>query len=257
MRLRRRDGSYRAVRVEAQRWELRVDGVDRSSHQGFRAAELAAASIDRRSRTRSSLLRHTLILAAAFLLLAPVLIFREVTNPDYGPARDFADQIERAYGALNAGEAAITDFSLEADGFEGGVFEIDRGGVVADYLVLTGEHEGDCYLVRWRQNNVPFVARLLPRYPCIPGDQTLSFNPAEFEALGSNTSADGPLGWARVLPPETQIATWVLPAVIVLIYIMLQQLVSLSLVLIRGIPPRRVNVEQINETGDGPTSPST
>ena len=200
-------------------------------------------------------MRHTLILAAAFLMLAPVLIFREVANPDYGPARDFADQIERAYRALNAGEAMITDFSIDSDGFEGGVFEIDRGGVVADYLVLTGEHEGDCYVVRWRRDNVPFVARLLPRHPCVPGDQTLSFNPADFEALGSNTSADGPLGWVRVLPPETQIATWVLPAVIVLIYIVLQQLVSLSLVFIRGIPPRPVSVERIDETGDTRASP--
>jgi hypothetical protein len=49
----------------------------------------------------------------------------------------------------------------------------------------------------------------------------------------------------------------VLPAVIVLIYIVLQQLVSLSLVLIRGIPPRRVSVERIDETGDSPPSPST
>ncbi len=248
MRLRGRDRTYRAVRVEAQRWELRVDGAPHSSHDGFRHAERAAATIDRRSRKRRAMVRHTLILVGASLVLMPVLIFREVANPDYAPAREFADHLETAYRAINAEEAEITDFSLSSDGIQGGLFEVDRGGVVADYSVLTGEHEGDCYVIRWRQGRVPFVARLLPRHPCAPGDPALSFDPAGFEALGNNTDLDGPLDWGRVLPPEVQTATWALPAAIALLYIVLQQTVSLSLVSIRGVPTRRVNVERIDES---------
>jgi len=249
MRLRGRDRTYRAVRVDDQRWELRVDGAYHSSHNGFRDAERVAAAIDRRSRTKMAVVRHTLILAAASLVLMPVLLFREVANPAYGPARTFADHIEGAYRAVNAGEAEVTDFSLISDGFEGGVFTIDRGGVVADYQVLTGEHEGDCYVVRWRQGRVPFVARLLPRYPCALGEPALSFNPAEFEALAHNTSGNSPLDWDPVLPPQIKIATWVWPAAIALFYVVLQQLVSLSLVFIRGVPRRPMNVERIVQTG--------
>jgi len=248
MRLQRRDRAYRAIRVEAQRWELRVGGAPHSSHDGFRHAERAAAAIDRRSRKRRALVRHTLILAAASLVLTPVMLFREVANPDYAPAREFADHLETAYLAINAGEAEIADFSLSSDGIQGGLFEVDRGGVVADYSVLIGEHEGDCYVLRWRQGRVPFVARLLPRHPCAPGDPALSFDPAGFEALGNNTNVDGPLDWGRVLPQEVQTATWVIPAVIALLYIVLQQIISLSLVLIRGVPARRVDVERIDES---------
>jgi hypothetical protein len=248
MRLRRRDRTYRAVRVDAQRWELQVDDAHHSCHEGFRDAERAAAVVDRTSLKRRAVARHTLVLTFAILVLTPVLIFRERANPDYAPARAFADHMEDAYRAINAGEASITDFSLSLDGFEGDAFVVDRGGVVADYQVLTGEHEGDCYLVRWRQGRVPFVARLLPRYPCAPGDPALSFDPATFEALASNTRADGPLDWVRVLPPEIELAPWILPAVIALLYIVLQRLVSMSLVAIRGSPARRVNVERIDTT---------
>jgi hypothetical protein len=250
MRLRGRDHTYRAIRVESRRWELRVDGSLHSSHDGFRNAEQAAAAIDRRDRKRRAVVRHTLILVGAFLVLTPVLVFREVANPAHAPAREFADHLETAYRAINAGEAEITDFSLGSDGIQGGLFEVDRGGVVADYSVLTGEHEGDCYVVRWRQGRVPFVARLLPRHPCAPGDPALSFDPAGFEALGHNTNLDGPLEWGRVLPAEVQTATWVLPAVIALLYVVLQQTVSLSLVSIRGVPARRVNVERIDESAE-------
>ncbi len=249
MRRRERDRSYRAVRVEPRQWDLHVDGSLRSSHRGFRDAERAAVVIDRRSRTRAAAVRHTTILVAAFLVLTPVLLLREIDNPNYEPAREFADQIESAYRAISANEIEIADLSLDSDGFEGGVFTIDRGGIVADYLVLTGEHEGDCYVVRWQQGRVPFVGRLLPRDPCVPGDPALSFNPADFEALANNTSADGPLDWSRVLPPQTRLGAWVLPAVIALLYVALQQLVSLSLIPIRGVPRRPLEVERFDETG--------
>jgi hypothetical protein len=194
------------------------------------------------------LVPHILILAAASLLLAPVLIFREVANPAYEPARTFADRMEHAYRAVNAEEAEITDFAISKDGFEGGLFTIDRGGVVADYRLLVGVFEDDCYLVRWRQGRAPFVARLLPRYPCAAGDPALSFDPAGFEAVAINTSAEDPPSWEGVLPAQIQIATWVLPAVIALLYIVLRQLVSLSLVFIRGVPTRPVDVELIDNT---------
>jgi hypothetical protein len=237
--------TYRAVRVEERRWDLHVDGVVRSGHRGYREAERAAEVDDRRRRTRRTAIRHTAILAGAAALLIPVLLLREVPNPDFAPARDFADRMEEAYRNVDGGSAAIDSFSIEADGYRGNVFEIDRGGVTADYRVLVGEYDGDCYVIRWVQDEVPFVARMLPRYPCEPGDPALSFVPSAFEEIAVNVSADGPLNWEPVLPAEVKLATWFFPATFALLLVVMQQLVSLSLLAIRGIPTRKVAVERV------------
>lgn len=250
MGLRRRDHDYRAVRRGSRRWDLEVDGHVESSYPGFREAERAAAAHDRRSRTRVAVLRHLLVLMVVVAVAVPAVLLREVSNPDYGPARGFADRMEAAYRSIDSGETVIGDYSVEVHGFEGGVFEVDRGGVVADYLVLTGAYREDCYVLRWVRGEVPFVARLLPGYPCVPGDRTLSFNPAGFEAIAVNLSSEAPLRWEPVLPPEVKLATWFLPAALVLLFVVMQQLVGLSLVFIRGVPTAAVRVERIEEWGE-------
>lgn len=249
MRSRGPGHTYRAVRVDAQRWDLRVDGFHHSYHRGFRDAQMAASAIDKKSRARAAVVRHALIFTAASLMLASTQLFRQIANPEYSPARAFADRIEEAYRAIDAGEAEITDFSLDSDGFEGRVYEVDQDDPATASLVMTGQHEGDCYVVRWRRGRVPFVARLLFHHECIPEGQARTSNPAAFEAIAINISADGPLSWDSVLPPETRPATWFLPAVIVLLFTMLQQLVSLSLVFLSGASKGHTNVERVDETG--------
>jgi hypothetical protein len=254
---RRRQHAYRAVRIDARRWDLEIDGEKHSSHLGYREAERAGRVHDRKRRTRATFIRHMLILAVACLLLAPVLLLREGSNPDFSPAREFADRMEQAYRDVDSGAVDIASFSMESHGFEGAVFEVDRGGVVSDYRVLTGEHKGDCYVVRWVLGEVPFVARLLSRYPCVPGDPALSFDPARFEAIAINIDADGPLEWVPVLPEEVALAKWFFPVAFVLLFVVLQQLVSLSLLAIRGVPVRSVEVARVENRPQGQRQTST
>jgi len=193
--------------------------------------------------------KRIVVAALAGLLLIPVLTGREVNNPDYPLARDLADRMEAAYRGVDEGMAEVGSFTFEADGFQGAVFEVDRGGVVADYNVLAGSHGGDCYVVRWIRFEVPFVARLLPRYECVPGQPALNFSQSGFEAIAVNLSSSGPLEWQPVLPDPISLAPWFLPAVILLLVLILQQLVALSMLYLKRDPPRRIHVERIEPAG--------
>jgi len=189
------------------------------------------------------------VAALAGLLLVPVLTGREVRNPDYPPARDLADRMEAAYREVDEGTTEVGSFTVEADGFQGAVFEVDRGGVVADYNVLAGSHGGDCYVIRWIRFEVPFVARLLPRYECVPGQPALNFSPSGFEEIAVNLFSSGPLEWQPVLPEPISLAPWLLPAVLFLLVLVLQQLVALSMLFLKPAPARRVQVERIESAG--------
>jgi len=189
------------------------------------------------------------VAALAGLLLIPVMTGREVDNPDYPPARDLADRMEAAYREVDEGTAEVGSFTVEADGFEGAVLEVDRGGVVADYNVLAGSHGADCYVIRWIRFEVPFVARLLPRYECVPGQPALNFSPSGFEAIAVNLFSSGSLEWQPVLPDPISLAPWFLPAVLFLLVLGLQQLVALSVLYLKTDSPRRMHVERVEPAG--------
>jgi len=187
------------------------------------------------------------LMVLAGLLLIPVMSGREVPNDDFPPARAFADGMEQAYRDVDAGEADISQYTVEGDGFGGDVFRVVRGGVENDYRVLVGDHRGDCYVIRWVRFEIPFVARLLPRYDCEPGQPALNFSPAGFEAIAINLSAGQPLNWEPVLPDQIRLAPWFFPAVLVLMLVVMQQMISLSLVFIRrGVVRQRVTVERVD-----------
>jgi hypothetical protein len=233
------------VRVDPGTWELQVDGATVSSHAGYRDAVRAAeADALHRRRRRAALLRVGLI-AAAGLLLIPATVWREVPNDAFPPAREYADGMEAAYRAVDTGAADIGSFSAAEDGFTGDVRTIDRGGVTADYRLLIGEQAGDCYLIRWVRFEVPFVARLLPRYECAPGDPAYSFSPSGFEAIAVNITSRPPLNWEPVLPPEVALVWWFFPAMILLLGTIIQQAVSLSMVFLRDPGGGAVGVERV------------
>ncbi|MCB2224899.1 MAG: hypothetical protein KQH83_12085 [Actinobacteria bacterium] len=231
---------YRAIRFD-EGWRLEIDGVPASTHRTFSDAAAAAGMDDRRRRRVRTVARHLLLIAVASALLVPVTLGREVDNPDYPPARAFADEMEAAYRAVDAG-ADIA--SVDGD-VAGGTFTVDRGGVVADYHVLTGSHDGDCYVLRWVRFEVPFVARLLPRYECVPGQPALSFSPSGFEAIAVNLQSSGPLNWEGVLPPTVALAPWFFPAMLVLLVLILQQLVAISMRFLKPEPVVKVPVERV------------
>ena len=250
--LRFRRCTYRALRVAAKGWELTADGEQLSSHRSYREVVGAAEAHDQRRRRNRAAIKHAALMALAGLLLIPAMSGREVDNADFPPAREFADRMEQAYRDVDAGEADIAQYTVEDDGFGGGVFRVVRGGVENDYNVLVGDHRGDCYVIRWVRLKVPFVARLLPRHDCEPGQPALNFAPSGFEAIAINLSAGSPLNWEPVLPDQIRLAPWFFPAVLVLLLVMMQQMISLSLVFIRrGVLRERVPVERIDrESGE-------
>jgi hypothetical protein len=236
---------YRAVRLEGSTWSLEVDGAAVSTHSGYRDAVRAAEADDLRRRRLGAVLLRVSLIAAAGLLLIPVMVWREIPNDAYPPAREFADRMEAAYRDVDAGRVDIGSFTVDEDGFVGDLRTLDRGGVVADYRLLIGEHDGDCYLIRWVRFEVPFVARLLPRYECAPGSPPYNPSPSAYEAIAVNLTNQPPLNWVPVLPDEQALAGWFFPAVIVLLAGIIQQLVSLSLVFLKGPRPRPVRVERV------------
>jgi hypothetical protein len=193
-------------------------------------------------------MRRLLVFAAAGILLIPVTLLREMDDPDHPPARQFADRMEAAFGSVDDGAAEAASFTVEEDGFAGAVINVDIGEREADHNLLVGEHSGDCCVLRWVRFEVPFVARLLPRYECEPGSPAMSFDGARFEARAVNLFSDRPLNWREVLPARVSLAPWFFPAMVVLLFLMLHQAVSLSLVFLRGVPRRAVEVERVEWT---------
>lgn len=241
---RHRTASYTAE-ATGEGWRLAADGVALSTHRSYHQVVDAATAHDgRRRRIRAALL-HLGAVVAALLILVPVVGGREIDNPDYPGARDLADRMEAAYRAVDAGDADLGSFTLEADGFTGGVFEVDRGGVVNDYNVLAGSHLGDCYVLRWVRFEVPFVGRLLPRFECEPGRPALNFSPSAWEAIAPNVTSRGGLEWFPVIPDPLRLAPWFFPLVLVLSVLVLQQSISLSMVFLRREPGRKVRVERV------------
>ncbi len=241
---RHQTAGYQAVRT-GHGWELHIDGEVVSSHGTFPQAVEAAGAHDRKRRRRRAAAQRITVVALAGLLLIPTLTEREVDNPAFPPARAFADRMEAAYRAVDAGSADIGSFTVESDGFEGAVFEVSRGGAVADYNVLVGSQGGDCYLIRWVRFEVPFVARLLSRYECVPGQPALNFSPSGYEAIAVNLSTTGALEWQPVIPDPVHLATWFFPAVMVLLVLLLQQTVSLSMLFLKPAAAQRVTVERV------------
>jgi len=245
--LRFRKCTYQALIVGDDGWELTADGKQLSTHRSFHEAAWAAGDHDQRRRRNRSLLGHVALMTLAGLLLIPSMAGREIDNSAFPPARAFVDRMEQAYRDIDAGEADIASFTVEDDGFTGEVFRLVRGGVESNYRLLAGDHRGDCYMIRWVRFEVPFVARLLPRYDCEPGRPALSFSPSGFEAIAINLSAAGPLNWVPVIPDPIRLAPWFFPVVFLLMLILMQQMISVSLLFIRrGVPGERVPVERID-----------
>ena len=156
--------------------------------------------------------------------------------------------MEAAYRAVEEGVADVTDFSMAEDGVAGDVFEVDRGGTVANYNVLASTHGNQCYIIRWVRFEVPFVGRLLPRYSCEPGQPALNFHQSGWEAIAVNLFSNRPLEWQLVLPDPIELAPWFFPAALVLLVLLLQQSISLSMVFLKPTPIRKVDVERIDPT---------
>jgi hypothetical protein len=246
---RRRQPAFRAVRNPDGSWDLHAGTAVVPGFAGYRDAVREAESRDRRRRkTRAVAIRLALV-AASLLLLVPVVVLREKANPEYQPARAFADRMEEAYRRVDAGIAEATGFTVDEHGFTGAIMASIRGGVEAEYRLLIGAHRGDCYLIRWVRFEVPFVARLLPRYECEPGPSAMSFAPSGFEAIAVNLYSGQPLVWGAVLPSPVVLRTWFFPAALILLGIAVWVLVGISLVALRGVPIMKVPVERVEPAG--------
>ena len=241
---RRTASTYRAVLTDGG-WELRVDDAAVSIHKTFSEAVEAATTHDRIRLRRRVAMNRIAVVAVAALLLVPVVSGREVANPDHPPARAFADQMEAAYRAVDDGTPIE---SVTGEGISGAVLTVDRGGVSSDYNVLAGTHQGDCYVIRWVRFEVPFVAKLLPRFECAPGAATVNFSPSAFEVIAVNLSSTGPLNWDPVVPPEVDLAPWFFPLTILLAALIFHQLVGLSLAYLRPPAASAVEVERIDRS---------
>ena len=223
MAFRHRPHAYKAFRTAAG-WELRAGDDFISQHRTFSEAVSAAGKHDRdRRRKRSVLLRGGVVVVCVALLI-PVTTWREVDNPAYPEAREMADSMEEAYREVDDGLVDIASFTQETDGFSGGTFRLSRSGVESDYNVLAGDHKGDCYVIRWVRFEVPFVARLLPRFECEPGGATLNFSPTAFEEIAINLTSTHALEWQPVIPEPISLALWFFPAVLTLLAVGFQQI---------------------------------
>jgi hypothetical protein len=244
--LRNRPHDYRAVRT-ATGWELRTDEAILSEHRTFTEATRAAAAHDQQIGRKRSLLLSGALAVLCGLLLIPITSMREVDNPAYPAAREMADRMEAAYREVDPGTADIESFVTDKDGFAGGEFRLSRAGVEADYNVLAGQHDGDCYVLRWVRFEVPFVARLLPRLECEPGGSTLNFSPTAYEAIAVNLSTSDALQWDAVLPDPIKLASWFFPGFLILAAAGFHQLVGFSIAFLRPPPARALDVERVGE----------
>jgi hypothetical protein len=242
----RRSRIYRADRVAPDRWVLSVDGDPESEHRSYRAAVQAARAFERRVRTKSTIVRNSVVLVAALAALVLVVDFRLVSNPDHEEARTFVDRMESAYRSAESGVLDVADLEAEAGGLAGAAYALEVG-TQGELLVrvIVGEFLDDCYLIRWDSGDPPFVAVLSPRLACQPGSHTLNLSPSAYERIAVQLFPDRPIEWDPVLPSAMNLALWFFPAVFVLGFVMLRALVSLSIVAIqRGVPVPQVPVER-------------
>lgn len=249
-----RQRSYRADRVDRSRWTLTIDGKEHSDHQSFEAAVQEAKAVERRRRTRRAFLGRGVIIVSSVAVLALVVGSRQVTNPDYGPARDHVERMEAAYRAVLAG----ADVGQIGDGLLGAVFRLEVGATGAEPVwVITGAFGGDCYLLRWRSAGPPFVAVLAPRFTCEPGRDALSSAADAYDRVAVQLVPGRPIDWAPVLPDPYNLTPWFYPAVFVLGFVVLRTLVGVSIIVIqKGVPPGTVPVER-REIWTQPQSDST
>ena len=246
---RRRQPAFRAVRNPDGSWDLHAGSAVVPGLAGYRDAVREAENRDRSRRKVRAVAIRLAVVAASLLLLVPVVMLRENANPEYPDARAFADRMEESYRRVDAGIAEVTGFTVEEHGFTGAIMASSRGGVATEYRLLIGAHRGDCYLIRWVRFEVPFVARLLPRYECEPGPPAMSFAPSGYEAIAVNLYSGRPLVWDAVLPPPVVLRTWFFPAALVLLGIAVWVLVGISLVALRGAPTMKVPVERVDPSG--------
>jgi hypothetical protein len=244
---------YVAERTGPIEWRLSVDGEDYSTHAGYRDAARAASEHDRSRRLRRALIWHVTVFILSGLLLTAVLSWRETDNPNFPAARAFVDRMEEAYRSIEAGAADPGHYTPATDGFGGATTQIEIGGRAIEYVVIAGRHEADCYLMRWEAGRIPFIALLRPDLPCDAARAPVVFAPSDYDAVGVTTGSAENLDWTGVLPDEVVLFRWFFPATFVLLFVVLQQLVSLSIVAIRGVPMRTVPVERI-EQADGVAS---
>ncbi len=244
---------YRADRVEPLRWVLSIDGEPQSDHRSYRAAVQHARALERRFRTKGALLRNMSILVVCLVALALVVEFRHVANPDREPARAFVERMEGLARAAVSGSVVEPGDGIRAAPF---LLEVGTEGT-QEVWVVTGEFDEDCYLIRWRPGEAPFVAVLAPRLPCEPGPAALSSALDAYERVAVQLFDDRPIDWDPVLPEPENLAVWFYPVVFAAGFVTLRTLVSLSIIAIqRGVPTPAIPVERW-EPGDQPQRSAT
>jgi hypothetical protein len=190
--------------------------------------------------------RNGITLLVCLIAVGLVVEFRHVANPDYDPARAFVERMEAEARATIAGSVVEPDGDIRAASF---LLEVGTAGE-QEVWVITGDFGGDCYLIRWRPGEAPFVAVLAPRHPCEPGPAALSTAADGFERVAVQLFADRPIDWDPVLPAEENLAVWFFPVVFVTAFLVLRTLVSISIIAIqRGVPTPAIPVER-REPGD-------
>jgi len=184
------------------------------------------------------------VAAAAFLVL---IVIRDIPNSDYEPARGYVEEMEAAYRSVEEGTVSLDAVT----GFATGEFIVDRpilGGTVEDdvaYSVVVGEHGGRCYVIRWQPGRAPFIGRLSQDLECAPSLVLLSRALTVYDDVAIHTDVDRPIDWDPIIPPAIEHRVWFLPAVLALLIVVIQSLVSLSLVGVRrGVPTAAVIVEE-------------
>lgn len=236
-------GRYEIQLLEPRRWELRSGGKRPSVHSTASAARSAADRLERLSRLRRSLMRNGLVLVAVLAAATVVAGMRTSANPEHEAAVAYTGRMEAAFRSVVAAESNLDDFEVESDGFAGAevagppVFRIESGAedelrVSAERVsLLTGDHEGTCFTLRWTEPEWPVTGILRRGFPC---EATSTTALSSSHARAASSTIAGLVNWDPLLPPERVQVGWFFPTMFALTAVALWSGVGVTLALLKA-----------------------
>lgn len=202
-----------------------TDGPAPGSYTAFMA--------DQRRARRRDLVRDSVIMAVAVVVIAAAGLVRQVPNPQYPVAVDTTDRLEVAWQRIADGEIVLTDDVVEV---APGV----RAAKVSDTIsVLVARAGVECYVLYLDRRGGRHV-RTLPRgRACEPSLAASSPNSGSWDRIGPTVSADAARArWDAILPEPQGTRLWFLPVTLVAAAVFLAAMVRIVIALVTGKPSR-------------------
>lgn len=157
---------------------------------------------------RRTISRSLALLALAYACLWVIVPMRSADNPAHESARTFTARMQATSERIWQGEAAPGDFTRGDLGFTVTEVEVQDRTV----LMLVGEHEGRCYVMRWRPGFLPHAGVLTEGAECAPS--AVLDTPGVYERESSASASDVPgvmgtsIDWDQILPTRTLMPPW-------------------------------------------------